>query len=91
MSYSGSPTTIFAWTDMSQRDPFEYVVTPYYNGSGYSGGSGTGPYLTATTVYSEKDMETVFAYFRDLAQTKKVVDQVTVTKAPIVVPSVQES
>lgn len=90
MSYSGTTELLYWWTDPTQRNPYQYVLTAYHNGSGYSGYSGTsGSY--DITVYTEKDMEDAFARLRDEARLHRTIDQVKVTRAAILVPSVKES
>jgi len=90
MSYSGSTETLYWWTDTAQRNPYQYVITAYYNGSGYSGYSGTSGSYSITT-YTERDMENAFALMREEARLHKTIDQVKVTRAAIVVPSIKES
>jgi hypothetical protein len=89
MAYSGTTETIYWWTDPDQRNAYEYTISPYYNGSGYSGASGYGFYETKT--YTEKEMLDTFARMKEEARLHKHIDQVKVTRAAIIVPSVKES
>ena len=76
MSYA-SPTTILSYSNPYTRTPAKYVITTYLSNT----------QISQDTYYTYQDMQTAFGQLQQLSIDSNTIDQITVQKYDLVVPS----